>query len=188
MSSNYARHVRYAVRVLVKNPGFTTVAIVTLALGIGANTAIFTVANALLLRPLPYPQPDRLVLLSGHKPSTGLRGSPLSWPRFEWINRESRSFSGVAAFTSEVFNLSGMGDPEQISSARVSWNFFEVLGVRPALGPGFRREEDKPGGDAVILISHTLAGITRSPASFPAASTSACWARKWISWRLGCTI
>ncbi|SPF52469.1 conserved membrane hypothetical protein [Candidatus Sulfopaludibacter sp. SbA4] len=154
--STLAQHARYAARVPVKSPGFTAVAVFTLALGIGANTAIFTVANALLLRPLPYPDSDRLVLLSASKPSTGVRGGPLSWPRFTLINQQSRSFSGVAAFTDEVFNLSGRGDPQQILSARVSWNFFDVLGVQPFLGRGFRPEEDKPGGDAVVLISDTL--------------------------------
>src|SRR5215813_8659447 len=98
-------NVRYAVRVLARSPGFTVVASLTLAIGIGANTAIFTVANALMLRPLPYPRSDRLVLLSADKPAANVRGGMLSWPRYKQINGAGRSFSGVAAFTGEVFNL-----------------------------------------------------------------------------------
>jgi len=150
------RDARYAIRMLAKSPGFAAVAVCTLAMGIGANTAIFSVANALLLRPLPYPQPDRLVLLSAEKKSSGVRNGPLSFPRFTFINQQSRSFSGVAAFCSEEFNLSGRRDPEQIPSARVSWNFFDILGVAPALGRGFRAEEDQPGGASVVLISSAL--------------------------------
>jgi putative ABC transport system permease protein len=147
---------RYAIRVLAQSPLFTAVAIVTLAVGIGANTAIFSVANALLLRPLPYPQPDRLVLLSAEKNVAGVRGGPLTFPRVTFIQQQSRSFSSVAAFTNEVFNLSGRGDPEQLASARVSWNFFETLSVPPALGRAFRAEEDQPSGDPVVLISNAL--------------------------------
>jgi putative ABC transport system permease protein len=151
-----SRDARYAIRVLAKSPGFTTVAVVTLAIGIGANTAIFSVANALLLRPLPYPQPDRLVLLSAEKKVAGIRGGPLTFPRVTFIQEHSRSFSNVAAFTNEVFNLSGRGDPEQLSSVRVSWNFFETLAVPPALGRSFRADEDQPSGAPVVLISNAL--------------------------------
>ncbi|HEY2012432.1 MAG TPA: ABC transporter permease [Bryobacteraceae bacterium] len=154
--ATFAQDARYAVRVLGKSPTFTAVAVFTLAVGIGSNTAIFSVANALLLRPLPLSQPERLVLLSARKRTTGVLGGPLSWPRFTFINQQSQSFSGVAAFTNEVFNLSGRGDPEQVLSARVSWNFFDVLGIHPTFGRSFREEEDKPGGDAVVLISHSL--------------------------------
>ena len=154
--SPLARHARFAVRVLIKSPGFTAVAVLTLALGIGANTAIFTVANALLLRPLPYPEPDRLVLLTAHRPATGSRGGPLSWPRFTFLTQQSRSFTAMAAFTSEVFSLSGRGDPQEIAAARVSWNFFDVLGIHPSLGRAFRPEEDQPGGDPVVLIGNAL--------------------------------
>jgi len=147
------RDVRYAARVLSKTPTFAGVAVLTLAIGIGANTAIFSVANALLLRPLPFAQPDRLVLLSAERRATGEKQGSLSYPRFKLVNERSRSFSGVAAFCAEVFNMTGRGDPEQIPSARVSWNFFDVLRVRPALGRGFRPEEDRPGGEPVLLIS-----------------------------------
>ena len=150
------RNFRYALRMLLKSPGFALVAIVTLALGIGANTAIFSVANALLLRPLPYAHPERLVLVYAEKADTPGDIHPLSYPHATFLGEKSRAFSGFAAFTSEDFNLTGVGDPEQLSAARVTWNFFDVLGVRPAMGRAFLPEEDQPGGRAVCLISHAL--------------------------------
>ena len=147
---------RYALRLFSKNPGFTAVAVGTLALAIGANTALFSVTDALLLRPLPYPHPERLALVSAFQQSTGLVQGQISWPRFKAIEQGSRSFAGVAAFTNDVFNLSGLGEPEQLSAARVSWNFFRVLGVHPALGRSFVAAEDQPQGRRVALISHRL--------------------------------
>jgi putative ABC transport system permease protein len=155
--SNLARNVRFALRIFQRAPGFAAAAVLTLAIGIGANTSIFSVANALLLRPLPYRQSDRLVLIDARrKGSANVSQGPLSVPRFEQVEQRNRSFGAVAAFTPEVFNLTGRGDPEQIPSARVSWRFFEVLGISPAKGRGFRPEEDKPGGDLVVLISDGL--------------------------------
>ncbi|MGA3015811.1 MAG: ABC transporter permease [Bryobacteraceae bacterium] len=152
--SRFAQDLRYAIRILGKSPGFLAVAIFTLAVGIGANTAIFSVANALLLRPLPFARPDRLVAISaGRKASRADRG-PLSWPRYTMIAASQRSFRAVAAFTRETFNLTCSGAPAQIEAARVSWNFFDVLGVQPAAGRWFRAEEDTPAGDPVIVISH----------------------------------
>jgi putative ABC transport system permease protein len=148
-----AQDIRYALRQLAMAPLFAAVAVFTLALGIGANSAIFSVLNALLLRPLPYANPEQLVLISGHKKDSPAADVALTWRRFEMVRDYSRTFAGVAGFTSEVFNLTGRGDPEQVPSARVSWNFFPVLGVRPALGRSFREAEDKPGGDNVILLS-----------------------------------
>ncbi|MGC9949920.1 MAG: ABC transporter permease [Bryobacteraceae bacterium] len=150
------RNLHYACRVLWKSPGFALVAIATLALGIGANTAIFSVANALLLRPLPYAHPERLVLVYAEKAGAAGDIRPLSFPRATFLSEKSRAFSGFAAFTSENFNLTGRGAPEQLSAARVSWNFFDVLGVRPALGRAFLREEDQAGAQGVCLISHAL--------------------------------
>jgi putative ABC transport system permease protein len=148
--------VKYALRIFARNPAFAILAVLTIAVGIGANTAIFSVANALLLRPLPYAQPDRLVLLSSERKISGVKQGPLSYPRFTLVNERSRSFMGVAAFCADVFNLTGRGDPEQILSARVSWNFFDILGVHPALGRPFRAEEDQPGGAPVALIGNAL--------------------------------
>ncbi len=150
------RNIRYAGRMLLKSRGFALVAIVTLALGIGANTAIFSVANALLLRPLPYAHPERLVLVYAARADAAGAIQPFSFPRATFLGEKSRAFSGFAPFTSENFNLTGRGDPEQLSAARVGWNFFDVLGVRPAIGRAFLPEEDRPGAKAVCLISHAL--------------------------------
>ncbi len=147
---------RQATSLWAKNPGFTATAVLTLALGIGANTAIFTMANALLLRPLPYADPARLVLVSGAQPNESAGDGELSLPFFDALRDGSRSFSGLAACIFENFGLTGRGDPVQISAARVTWNFFGVLGVKPILGRTFTREEDQPGGAQVVLISYEL--------------------------------
>jgi putative ABC transport system permease protein len=147
---------RYALRMLAKTPAFTSIAIVTLALGIGANTAIFTVANAVLLRPLPYTDPSRLLLISTALATQRSQLTPMSLLRFTNIHDRNRSFSGIAAFTNETFNLSGRGDAQQIPSARVTSEFFDVLGVRPELGRGFLPDADKPGGKNEVLISHSF--------------------------------
>jgi len=144
---------RYALRILLKSPGFTAMAILTLALGIGANTAIFTIANALLLRPLPYKDPDRLVRIATEHNQVGL----LSLPYFTAVRDHNRSFSSVAAYGQESFNLTGRGEAEQIGAERVTWNLFDVLGVRPIAGRTFRPEEDQPGGNPVVMISSELA-------------------------------
>ena len=143
-------------RQLAHSPGFTAVTVITLAVGIGANTSIFSVANALLLRPLAYREPGRLVMIEAHRRSDTARSGPLTYPRFELVSQNARSFAGLAAFCAEVFNLTGTGDPEQIPSARVTANFFDVLGVTPALGRAFRAAEDLPGGDRVAVLSDSL--------------------------------
>ena len=151
------RDLKYALRILAKSPAFTAIAVATLALGIGANTAIFSVANALLLRALPYPHPERLVLLSGGEfTSQGSFGRP-SYPFFRLVRDHSRSYSDVVACTYETFNLTGHGDAQQIVSARASWNFFDMLGVRPVAGRAFRPEEDVAGGPNVVVLSHEFA-------------------------------
>src|SRR5689334_7677545 len=132
-----AHEVRLALRGFAKSPGVAAIAILTLAIGIGANTAIFSVADALLLRPLPYPHPDRLVLISGAQKGRRAEQSPLSWLRFQQIAARQKSFTAIAAFTAEEFSLTGRGDPEQVPGARVSWNFFQILGVQPAIGRSF---------------------------------------------------
>jgi putative ABC transport system permease protein len=152
--SALVRDLRFAMRMLAKSPGFALVAVLTLALGIGADSAIFSVINALLLRPLPFEDPERLVLISAQqKKDSPAVGGPLSWPRFEMVRRESRSLEGVSAFVSEVFNMTGRGEPEQLPAARVSSDFLPTLGVRPAIGRLFLDVEDKPGGDPVVLLT-----------------------------------
>ena len=138
---------------LSKSPGFAAVAILTLGLGIGANTAIFTVANTLLLRPLPYGDPGRLVLLMADRRGQ-LQG--FSYLRYTQLREQSRSFTGVAAYASDTFNLTGRGDPEQLTSARISANFFDVLGVRPEIGRDFAANGDQPEARPEVIISHSL--------------------------------
>jgi predicted permease len=147
-------NLRLAFRSLRRQPGFSAVAVFTLAMGIGANTAIFTVADALLLKPMPYADPRALLLVTARRADGSAQ--PLSWPRVRMIQEQSRAFSGIAAFTRETFNLGGAGDPEQVLSARVSWNFFDVLGIRPAAGRTFLPAEDRPEGELVVLVSHAF--------------------------------
>ncbi len=156
MSGAIARDLRYALRVFAASPGFSLIAILTLALGIGANTSIFTVANAMLLRPLPYFHPERLAVVSLSNPSEGTALGIFSYSRFTFIRDNSKSFAGISAFTEESFNLTDAGDPEQLPAARVSASFFRVLGVPLALGRDFRPEEDTPSGKPVVVISHRL--------------------------------
>lgn len=148
-----AQDVRYAVRRLVKSPGFSLIAILTLALGIGANSAIFSVVNAVLLRSLPYAAPDRLVMLFN------VRGDnprfPVSAPNYLDFQGQTQLFTGAAAYDEgREYNLVGIGDPMRLKGAEVSAEFFDVLGVRPALGRGFRAEENEPGAGPVVVLSH----------------------------------
>jgi predicted permease len=145
---------RYGLRMLAKSPGFTAVAIITLALGIGANTAIFSVVNGVLLNPLPYWQPDRLVALYSRDPN--FTRSSISYPNFlDWV-RDNRSFSALAAYRNDDFNLTGMGEPERLPAEMVSASFFPLLGVKPVIGRPFRPEEDQVGAAPVVLISGGL--------------------------------
>jgi putative ABC transport system permease protein len=150
-------NLRYALRVLRKSPTFSVVAILTLALGIGANTAIFTVVNALLLRPLPYSEPERIVVLSGATFDAAGSWGRLSLPFFKVIDEHNRSYSSVAACIFDTFNLTGRGEPEQLSASRLTWKFFDVLGVQPIAGRVFSQEEDQPGGKPVVILSYKLA-------------------------------
>ena len=146
---------RYTVRQLSRSPGFAVIAIFTLTLGIGANTAIFSVVNAVLLNPLPYPQPDRIVVLFHDKPNfpTG----SISYPNFEDWRRENQSFSSMAAYreTGGV-TLSGEGDPEVVIGQMVSSGFFETLGIKPVLGRTFTADEDRLGANPTVMIGEGL--------------------------------
>src|SRR5262252_7096282 len=148
---------RYSLRQLLKHPGFTFVAIVTLALGIGANTAIFSIVNAVLLRPLPYPQPDRLVLI--RERTNIFESGSVSLPNYlDWRARQ-RGFTDLALFRRGDANLSGAAsdvEAERVGSARVSYNFLSVLGVPPKLGRDFRESDDVPHCKKVALISDGL--------------------------------
>jgi predicted permease len=143
--------IRYAIRILVKSPGFTIIAILTLALGIGANTALFSVVNGVLLNPLPYEQPDRLVAL--YSRTHTFTHSSISYPNFlDWV-RENRTFASMAAFRSDSSNMTGMGEPERLKMEMVSANFFSVLGVKPVIGRSFLPREDQLGAAPVVMIS-----------------------------------
>src|SRR6266487_3060037 len=147
---------RFAFRQLLKNPSFTAVAVFTLALGIGANSAIFSVVNAVLLRPLPYKNPDRLVWVWENNLSKNIPINPASPANLmDWRN-ESHVFESLSAWDGQSFNLTGAGEPERILGAKVFANFFEVLGVQPVLGRTFIIEEDRAGANPVALMSYGL--------------------------------
>src|SRR6266545_3920175 len=143
---------RFGARMLAKKPGFTLIAVVTLALGVGANTAIFSVVNALLLRPLPYTEAERLVLLAEKTRDGERHGVP--YPNFaDWRTR-AKSFAGMAMSGPESFNLIGVDNPRRLSGRRVNWNFFSLLGVRPQLGRLFTEADDRYGAPRTVVISH----------------------------------
>ena len=148
--------VRFGIRMIIKNPGFSVAAIITLALGIGGNAAIFTIFNAVLLRPLPYSDPQKLVTLAVSRSGELESVNPFSIVRYEMIRDRSHSFAGVAAYCVEFFNLTGRGEPLQVHAARVSSNFFDVLGVKPQKGRFFIAEEGEPAGKNVVVISDSL--------------------------------
>jgi predicted permease len=150
------RDVSHGLRMLARKPGFTLLVVLTLALGIGANSAVFSVVNAVLFRPLPYRNPDRLVIPWGHAPKLGFEEVPLSPPNFQDWKRQSSKFEGFAAFTPRQVNLIGDGEPEQLNAATVTTDLFSVLGVRPALGRAFVAAEGNPGGPRVVILSHGL--------------------------------
>lgn len=143
--------IRYGVRMVAKSPSFAAIAILTVALGIGANTALFSVVNGVLLNPLPYQQPDRLVAI--YAKSKEFSRYSISYPNFlDWV-RNQRSFSSLAAFRLDNYNLTGMGEPERVKAEMISANFFSLLGVNPVAGRLLRPEEDRVGAQPVALIS-----------------------------------
>ena len=145
---------RFGVRMLLKNPGFTLIAVFTLTLGIGANTAIFSVVNRLLLRPLPYAEPDRLVLLSA-KSETGDR-LEVAYPNFlDWQAR-AQSFEGMAATYTGNFSLTGVEKSARLEGRLVNWNLFQLLGVGPQLGRSFTEDDDRYATSRTAMISHEL--------------------------------
>jgi predicted permease len=147
---------RYAVRQLLKSPGFTAVAVVGLALGIGANVALFSVVNSVFLRPLPYHQPDRLVRLSSTHEAQQLRRVGFSYPRFQEVDARQQVFSDLALSGFNAFTWTGRGDPEQLIGLQASAALLPTLGLQPALGRNFSADEDRPGGEPVVLVGHEL--------------------------------
>jgi putative ABC transport system permease protein len=151
---SFLQDLRFGARMLRKNPGFAIAAIFTLALGIGGNTAIFTITSSVLLKALPYSSPQQLISLDVQ----GKDGQShcCSLGRFDIVHDRSQSFSGVVAAANDNFNLTGRGEPLQVPSARVSGNFFDVLGVKPQIGRFFVPDESQPAGKPVIVISDAL--------------------------------
>ena len=147
---------RYATRSLLKHPGFTIVAVITLALGIGANTAMFSVINAVLLRPLPYHEPQRLVTIWEQSPERNLYEMPISFANLrDWVD-QNHTFDQISAYTFTNFNLIGVGEPKRLGAVRVSANLFSVIGVAPELGRAFLPEEDREGANHVVILGHAL--------------------------------
>jgi putative ABC transport system permease protein len=162
---------RFAVRVLWNSPGFTSVALLALVLGIGANTAIFSVVNAVMLRPLPYLEPDQLVSLwtrsLPNQPQNlntsgdtlgGNSGERFTVSRANLVDYQKANhvFSGLAGFAFDGKNLTQDGPPERLFGERVTSNYFQILGVEPVEGRGFLPEEERPGNDGVVIITHEL--------------------------------
>ena len=151
------RDIRYGVRSLLKRPGFTAIALVALALGIGANTAIFSLVNAVLLRPLPFAEPDRLVWTWGNIKNGSNRASvsPLDFLDYRQQNTTFEQFAASIGVPIPL-NLTGNGDPERLTAAAVTGNYFQALGVKPALGRTFLLENEKPGSDQVAVLGYGL--------------------------------
>src|SRR5262245_616009 len=147
---------RYGARMLLKKPGFSLIAVITLALGIGANTAIFSVVNAVLLRPLPYEQPDRLVALYDALPTLGYPRVGLSEAEFVRLRQENRSFAELAAWYWVPATLRGAPEPERVAAPFCTANFFRTLGVKVALGRDFNAEEEVVGKNNVVVLSHAF--------------------------------
>jgi putative ABC transport system permease protein len=147
--------VRYAMRTLRRRPGYAAVAIVTLALGIGANTAMFSIANAVLLQPLPYPDASRLFVVYEQRPAPVLR-TRLSAENFLDLQRQARSFKALGAYSGTGFTLSGQGEPEFVLGQKISAELLDALEVQPLVGRRFHPDENEGGRDQVVLLSHAL--------------------------------
>lgn len=201
-------HLKYAFRLIRRNPGFSFAVVLTLALGIGGNAAVFTVTNAVLLKPLPYADPDRLVLLDAiHKSQGGSNGFTLN--RYEMFRDHSRSLASVAVATSDSLNLTGAGEPQQVPVARASGNFFQTLGVQPQLGRNFSESDSRPEAANVAILSdstwrttfvsdpsvlgrtinldsipYTVVGVLRADAKFPFLGAADIWIPRYFEFSL----
>ena len=200
------RDIRFGARMLRKNPGFTAAAVIALALGIGANTAIFTVTSALLLRPFPYKNPEQLVNVDAKDNTKDFGGTLL---RYEMLRDRSQSFQAIAAWANDTFILTGHGEPLQVPVVRVSANFFPMLGVQPQLGRTFTADESRPEGSPVVVISdaiwrsrfagdrgiigqtvtldttpHTIVGVLPASLQFPFAGEADIWIPRYFEYSL----
>jgi len=145
---------RFGVRILIKNPGFTAVVVLTLALGIGINTAIFSVVNGVLLNPLPFPHPEQLVALHESKPN--FANGSISYPNFLDWRKDNHTFAAMGLARGYGFSMTGRGDAVQLSAEFLSDGYFAVLGVRPVLGREFTSADETPGASPVAMISEAL--------------------------------
>ena len=170
--SGLAQDLRYGIRTLRKNAGFTAVAILTLGIGIGASTAIFSVVNGVLLQPLAYPASNQLLDL--YEKGADFSYGSVAYPNYLDWRRESHSFSGMGAYTSVDFNLTGSGQPEQVSGEYVTASLFPVLGLTPPLGRLFRSEEDKQGAGCTVMLSYNFWQGRASYARF-SSRIARCW-------------
>jgi putative ABC transport system permease protein len=148
------QNLRYAVRTLLKNPGFTVISVLTLALGIGANAAIFSVVYSALLRSLPYKDPGRLVTLAEGRGQAGSQAFDVSYPDFLDWRRMAKSYQALAGFGGDGFTLTGNGDPKNVSAVQVTTNLLSTLGVKPLLGRDFVDGEEKPDGPHVVILTY----------------------------------
>jgi putative ABC transport system permease protein len=156
MMGTLIQDVRYGLRGLRHNLAFTVVAVCSLALGIGANTAIFSLVNAVLLKPPPFREPERLMMVWENQPGIGVNGDQVQPATYVDWKTQNHVFEDMAALSWQTFNITGDGEPEKVPSYGVTANFFPMLGAQPALGRIFLPEEDKPGGAKVVIISHGL--------------------------------
>ena len=148
--------VRYALRLLRKSPGFTAAAVLTLALGIGANAAIFSVANAFLRKPIWFPEIERLAVVINNLPGESMGRNSVTPADYLAWKTQSQSFEEVGAYEWSDVNLTGNGDPQKLTGANVTSNFLEILQMRPQLGRAFLLEEEQPGHDQEVILSHGL--------------------------------
>ena len=148
--------IRYAIRNLLRRPGFTIIAVITLALGIGANTAIFSAINALLLKPLPFPELDRVVAIWDKLPSRGVMHNEVTVANYLDWQAQSQSFEQLALYRWWSANITAIDPPERIQGFLVTANFFDAMNMKPVMGRNFSPEENQPGKDAVAIITHSL--------------------------------
>ncbi|MEP6913207.1 MAG: ABC transporter permease, partial [bacterium] len=150
------RDLRFSTRSLLKRPALTIIAIITLAVGIGANSAIFSVVNALLIKPLPFPELDRIVAIWEKQPSQGMERNEVALANYLDWRSQNKSFEQIGLYRWWSTNLTGIEPPERVQGFLVSANFFDVVGMKPAIGRGFAAGEDQPGKDAVAILTNGL--------------------------------
>src|SRR4029079_4002355 len=150
--------IRYGFRMLLKSPAFTIIAVITLALGIGANTAIFSVVNAVMLRSMPFPHANRLMAFYHSYPDINLPHASIDPGSWDYYRQKVKSFTSMAAYSGYQTpqNLTGVGDPERVRTISVSGDFFQVLGINPALGRPLNRQDDQPGSNREVVLGYGL--------------------------------